>query len=451
MLEKGRRFVIIGNGIAGVTCARHMRKNDASAEILIISGESKHFYSRTALMYVYMGHMQYEHTKPYEDWFWKKNRIDLLHDWVDKIDFENKMLSLKSSPAVEYDVLIIATGSKPNRFGWPGQDLKSVQGLYSLQDLEAMERDTKDIERAVIVGGGLIGIEMAEMLRSRKIAVTFLVREQGFWNNILPLEESELIGRHIREHHVDLRLGVELKKIEDDGTGRAGAVITSEGETIDCQFVGLAAGVNPNITFLKETSLETERGVLVNEYFATSIADVYAIGDCVQFRKPPAPERKVIEQVWYTGRMHGETLAHILTKKKVTYTPGPWFNSAKFFDIEYQTYGFVPSEWNDDVESFYWEHPQGKICLRMLFEKNSKELIGVNALGMRLRHEFFDQVLKEKWTIKEVMTKFPKATFDTEFYEKYYSTITEAYNKQFNDDIRVNKRSWLTGVFGKRS
>lgn len=450
MLERGRRFVIIGNGIAGVTCARHIRKNDASADILIISGESKHFYSRTALMYIYMGHMQYEHTKPYEDWFWEKNRIDLSHDWVDKINFEKKLLSLKSSPAVEYDVLIIATGSKPNRFGWPGQDLKGVQGLYSLQDLESMERDTKGIQTGVIIGGGLIGIEMAEMLRSRKIEVTFLVRELGFWDNILPKGESEVIGRHIREHHVDLRLGVELKKIEDDGAGRAGAVITSEGEKIACQFVGLTVGVSPNIAFLKETPLETERGVLVDEYFATSIADVYAIGDCVQFRNPPAPERKLIEQVWYTGRMHGETLAHILTKKKVTYTPGPWFNSAKFFDIEYQTYGFVPNEWNAEVDSFYWEHPNGKICFRMLYKKNSKELIGVNALGMRLKHAFFDKALKEKWNILDVMKSLPKATFDPEFYEKYYKPITNAYNKKFNDNIRMYKRSWFAGIFGEK-
>lgn len=448
MFEKGRKVVIIGNGIAGVTCARHIRKNDASADILIISGESEHFFSRTALMYIYMGHMQYEHTKPYEDWFWEKNRIELVHDWVESIHFDKKTLSLQSSPAISYDVLIIATGSKPNKFGWQGQDLKGVQGLYSLQDLEAMERNTKGIQSGVIVGGGLIGIEMAEMLRSRKIDVTFLVREQGFWNNILPLEESELISRHIREHHINLRLGVELKEIQEDGTGRAGAVITSRGEKIACQFVGLTAGVSPNIKFLKETALETERGILVDEYFSTSVANVYAIGDCVQFRKPPGSERKVIEQVWYTGRMHGETLAHILTKKKVPYTPGPWFNSAKFFDIEYQTYGFVPPEWGETVESFYWEHPNGKICLRMLFKKNSKELIGVNALGMRLRHEFFDEVLKQKKSISEVMRKFPKATFDPEFYEKYYRAITEAYNKQFNDNINLDKKSWFSGILG---
>ena len=204
MSKANRNIVIIGNGISGVTCARHIRKKDESAQITIISGETDHFFSRTALMYIYMGHMKYEHTKPYEDWFWEKNRINLKRTWVEKIDFEEKVLIFSNKESMTYDVLVLATGSKPNKFGWPGQDLKGVQGMYSYQDLELMESNSKDISRAVIVGGGLIGIEMAEMLNSRKIPVTFLVREKNFWDNILPLEESKMIYRHILEHHIDL-------------------------------------------------------------------------------------------------------------------------------------------------------------------------------------------------------------------------------------------------------
>ena len=445
---KGRRIVIIGNGIAGITCARHVRKNDAAAEIIVISGESKYFFSRTALMYVYMGHMKADHLKPYEDWFWEKNRISLLHDWVENVDFAEKKLSLKSTGELAYDILVLATGSRPNKFGWPGQDLKAVQGLYSWQDLESMERDTQNIQRGVIVGGGLIGIEMAEMLKSRNIEVTFLVREKSFWRNILPPEESKMINRHIREHNVDLRLGVELKEIIDDGTGKVVAVETLDGEKISCEFVGLTAGVNPNIAFLKDTDLETELGILVDEYFATSVADVYAIGDCAQFKKPPAADRKLIEQVWYTARMHGETLAQSLTKKKTAYKPGPWFNSAKFFDIEYQTYGFVPAQWGDEMDTFYWEHPNGKICLRLLFKKEGQEILGVNALGMRLRHAFFDKALKENWTVQQVLKRFSEANFDPEFFAKHHNQIVQAYNNKFNEQLSVSKRPWYKRLVG---
>ena len=161
-----QHIVIIGNGIAGITAARMIRKL-SDDRITVISGETDYFFSRTALMYIYMGHMEYRHTKPYEDWFWKKNRIELKRAWVSSVNFDAKKVLFSKGGELAYDKLILAIGSQSNKFGWPGQNLKGVQGLYSYQDLELMEENTKNIRRAVIVGGGLIGIEMAEMLHSR--------------------------------------------------------------------------------------------------------------------------------------------------------------------------------------------------------------------------------------------------------------------------------------------
>jgi NADPH-dependent 2,4-dienoyl-CoA reductase/sulfur reductase-like enzyme len=250
MNQPTEHIVIIGNGISGVTAARFIRKI-SDKRITIISAETEYFFSRTALMYVYMGHMKFEHTQPYENWFWQKNRIDLVFDYVTNVDTRSKTLSMKEGSPIQYDKLIIATGSTPNRFGWKGQDLEAVQGLYSYQDLQGMEKYSDGLQRAVIVGGGLIGLEMAEMFLSRNIPVTFLVRESEYWRAIMPEEESKMISRHIREHHIDLRLNAELKEVLSDEKGRAKAVITNTGEEIPCQFVGLTAGVRPNVDFLK--------------------------------------------------------------------------------------------------------------------------------------------------------------------------------------------------------
>jgi NADPH-dependent 2,4-dienoyl-CoA reductase/sulfur reductase-like enzyme len=420
-----KQVVIIGNGISGITAARHLRKL-SNFKITVVSSESNHFYSRTALMYIYMGHMKYEHTKPYEDWFWTKNRIDLVRGHVEKVDTGIKSLLLSDGSNIDYDILIIATGAKPNKFGWPGQDVEGVSGMYSLQDLDKIEKYTKNIDRGVIVGGGLIGIELAEMLHSRNINVTFLVRETSFWNNILPPEESELINRHIREHHIDLRLETELKEIIPYQNGHVKSVITNKNEEIPCQFVGLTAGVSPNIDFLGNSTIETDRGVLVNEYFETNIGDVYAIGDCAQHRNPPLG-RAPVEQVWYTGRMHGETVAHTITGNKVKYQPGIWFNSAKFFDIEYQTYGWVKNELQENEDQFYWEDQKGKKCLKLVFDKNEHHLIGVNVFGMRLNHMLFDQWISEKTKIHMVIRELLKTNFDPEFSPKYEAEITRKF------------------------
>jgi NADPH-dependent 2,4-dienoyl-CoA reductase/sulfur reductase-like enzyme len=197
------RVVIIGNGIAGSTAARYLRKYSDS-EIIMISEESKFPFSRTALMYIYMGHLTFDHTKLYEDDFWQRNRIQLVQSKVTHVDKENKTITLGNEETLQYDYLILATGSQPNKFGWPGQDLEGVQTLYFLQDLKKLEEYTHSgIKRAVIVGGGLIGVELAEMLKSRHFEVTMLVRESSFWNIVLPQEEADMISDHIRLHGVD--------------------------------------------------------------------------------------------------------------------------------------------------------------------------------------------------------------------------------------------------------
>jgi len=437
-------IAIIGNGISGVTAARHIRKR-SNDRITLISAETEHFFSRTALMYVFMGHMEYKHIKPYEDHFWEKNKIDLKFDYVSSINYSSKELDFQSGDKLSYDTLILAVGSKPNRFNWPGQDLPQVQGLYSYQDLESMERLAPTTKRAVIVGGGLIGVEMAEMFRTRNIEVTFLVREGKFWGGVLPTEEAALVGRHIEEHHVDLRYHTELDAILADENGNVRAVKTKSGDEIECEFVGLTAGVTPNVDFLKNSELEINRGILVDEFCKTNIPDVYAIGDCAE-RRNPISGRKALEQVWYTGKMMGEAVARTITGTPTEYKPGHWFNSAKFFDIEYQTYGWVRSTLDAQESQFYWEHPDGRKCIKLVFETNGRELIGVNVFGIRLRHVVLDQMLEGEKTVDYLLEHWKDALFDPEFYTDHINEVLAEFNSQFNTALKPQKKSW-TRIF----
>ncbi len=446
-------IVIIGNGIAGVTAARHIRKL-SDKKITIVSSETDYFFSRTALMYVYMGHMKFEHTQPYEKWFWKKNRIDLVKGYVACVDSQGKKLVLKDDAEISYDKLIIATGSKPNKFGWPGQNLDGVQGLYSKQDLDQLEinaPNNKACKRAVIVGGGLIGIELAEMLRSRDIPVTFLVREDSFWNGVLPKGESEMINEHILEHHIDLRLSTNLVEIIADENGRAKAVITDKGDTLECNVVGLTAGVSPNIDFLKDSGIELGRGVKVDRFLETNIPDVYAIGDCAE-QHEAIGNRRPVEAVWYTGRMMGETVAQTICGNKREYNPGHWFNSAKFLDIEYQTYGWVFGEnsLKENEQHFHWRHPKEYNCITVAFDKKTRKFLGINTFGIRMRHEIFDRWLTEEQSVDHVMEYLKDANFDPEFYAQYEEDIVAKFNADFGTNISTKKKSWKR-IFEKAS
>jgi len=205
-----------------------------------------------------MGHMKFENTKPYEDWFWEKNRIDLILGKVSSVDTDKNSLIMEDGKNISYDKFVIATGSVSNKFGWTGQNLPDVQGLYSIQDVELLEENSKNAKKAVIVGGGLIGIEFAEMLHSRGIHTTFVIRENLFWDNILPKEDAALVSRHILEHGMDIKFETNLKEIIAGDNGRVKSILTDKGEEISCEIVGLTPGVSPNINFIKDSKIETE-------------------------------------------------------------------------------------------------------------------------------------------------------------------------------------------------
>ena len=299
-----------------------------------------------------------------------------------------------------------------------------------------MEEYSKGLKRAVIVGGGLIGVEMTEMFLSRNIPVTFLVREKNFWDIVLPLEEASMIGKHIIEdHHVDLRLETELKEILSDDNGRAKAITTSKEEEISCEFVGLTVGVHPNIAFVKESEIECDRGILINEYFETNIPNIYAIGDCAQFREP-LPNRRPIEQVWYTGKMHGETVAQTITGNRTAYKPGIWWNSAKFFDIEYQTYGLVFPNPPEGQETFVWQDLEKRLLIRINYDGASKAVEGFNFFGMRARHNVCEEWIRKKATIDTVLENLAAANFDPEFYKRNEQRIIAHYNKLHSKSLK---------------
>ena len=417
-----QHIAIIGNGIAGITAARYVRKLNGNCQITVISAETNHFFARTALMYIYMGHLTYAQTKPYEDNFWQKNRIDLLNGYVKYINTNANTLYLSDNRQLNYHKLLIATGSKPNFGNWSGHNLPGVQGLYSYQDLELLEKNTNPTpQHAVIVGGGLIGIELAEMLHSRGIQLSLLVREANYWGNILPPQESEIVAQQIQQRGIRLKLNTQLAAINPNATtGRVGSVTTTNNETIFCDFVGLTAGVQPNIGFLQDSNIATDKGVLVNHYLNTNIPNIFAAGDCAQFIEP-LPNRNAIEQVWYTGLRQGATAAYNLCGYNLPYQPRLWFNSAKFFDLEYQIYGKISANPNSQTEQqLFWQHATKPICLRLAIIPQTQILIGISSIGMRLNHDVCEQWITDKRNLLQILPLLHEANFNPEFYANYY-------------------------------
>ena len=257
MIEKRRmKYVIIGNGVAGITAAFTIRARDSSAEIVVISGESDYFYSRTALMYAFMDRMSLRDLEPHERKVYDRQSIRRVRGWVVQLDADAHTVTLDSGSILQFDRLLLATGSVPRRPEWNGLD-KAKEGVchfVSLQDLARCEHLAKTSYEAVLVGGGLIGVELAECLVHHGRSLTFLVRDPWYWPVALGGEEGAMITEHIRRHGVNLLLSEQVAEVLNDSSGRVRAVRTVNGTEFPCQMLGIAIGVRPCIDWLKRVA-----------------------------------------------------------------------------------------------------------------------------------------------------------------------------------------------------
>ena len=392
-------YVIIGNGVAGITAAFALRDRDPHARISVISGESDYFISRTALMYAFMDRLTLRDLEPFERKTYEAKKIDRIRGWV--TDLDANTVTLNNGRQISYDKLLLATGSVPIQPNWPGLETVKAGAVnfVSLQDLEACEEFVPTTRRAVVAGGGLIGVELVECLTHHGIEVDFLVRDSWYWPMALAKEEGEIIAAHMRRHGVKLYLNQEITQVTADAKGRVSAVRTNQNIEFPCQMLGICIGVRPAIDWLR--GVTTARGIQVANSFQTSLPNVWAAGDCAEL--PNAQ----IEQIWYSAKRQGELAAKAMLGDTVNYQPPLFYNSAKFFDIEYTTVGSAAAE------SFFHQVPGKEISFRIMHENGA--VTGFNMLGSRWDHTYFEKWIHERRTLKEVLANLHQAQFDVEF------------------------------------
>ncbi len=437
-------IVIVGNGIAGVSTARNIRKI-SDDRISIISSETSPFYARTALKHVYLKEVLFEHTHPYEDWFWKKNDIELLQDHVIEIKPKSNTLLLAHLGAVQYDKLVLATGSTSVKLNIPGSEFNRIQSLYSKNDLDLLEINTatNHCKNAVVVGGGLIGFQMVEMLLSRSIQVTFIVRENKLLEYLLSEDESNMLFKHLEKYGVDVKLNTEIKEFFDDGNGCVGSVLTNHDELIPCDFVGVCIGVKPNINFLKNSGIESRRGILVDDYLLTNIPNIYAAGACVEIISDRNNKGVIIAQ-WQSGKQMGSCLAQTLSGHPKVFVQGNTHLLTSFLKLTYQKYGTVSSDLSlpSQEEHFYWKCENEELSLRIAFDTQSNKIMGISVIGLKLRSDLVLNWIKKKKTLKYALTHLSDALYLGEFAVTYTEEIIRAYNKMYNGSLKAKTFKW---------
>ena len=296
----------------------------------------------------------------------------------------------------------------------------------TLRDLEALDREAKKGMRAAVLGGGLIGVEVAEVLHDRGLHVTFVIREGWYFPVALDRQEATLVAEHLRAHGVDVRLGATVDAVVRGDGGRIRAVRLAGGDEVAADLVVATIGVVPNTGFLAGSALKraANGAIETDDALRTSAPDVWAAGDCANVAWSDGSRRP--EQLWYTARDQGRLAARSMLGDEVVYRRGAFYNSAKFFDLEYTTAGHVPVSIGldghpvvppADLRTWFQRVP-GRFESQRIVVKGER-VVGFNMLGSRWDHEPLLQWIEERRPLEWVLKHLHQAQFDEEFSPRF--------------------------------
>jgi NADPH-dependent 2,4-dienoyl-CoA reductase/sulfur reductase-like enzyme/Fe-S-cluster-containing hydrogenase component 2/CRP-like cAMP-binding protein len=280
-MSTGQAYVIIGNGIAGITAAEILRAGDPSASITIVADDPYPAYYRPALKDYLGGRLPEEKLWARPAAFYREQRIRFVPGRVVGINPLQRYLQLHDGKRINYSKLLLANGARPRSLTCPGLDLAGVSTLRSVADYQEILRRLGRAHRVVVCGSGTLALESAETLRHRNYQVTHLIRGNSLWSEVLDAVASDMVLQEERRDGIDVRTGEEIKEIVG-GQGQVSGVITTSGEYISCELVLIGIGIEPVLDFVRTCDIACGRGVKVDHGMRTSVADIYAAGDVIE-------------------------------------------------------------------------------------------------------------------------------------------------------------------------
>lgn len=279
------KYLIVGGGVAGVTAAETIRQKDPNGTIAVVNEEPYGLYSRVMLSKpnFFLGKIPFaEVWLRGNEWYQKNNIIFLGGKKAAAIDAENKIVSLSDGAKIGYEKLLLAIGVCPRRLNIPGADKKGVYYLRTLEDGKAIRKAIKSAKKAVIIGGGFIGFEMAELLKMAGLDPIIIIRESYFWEPMLDEDSGRMIEKALKDGGVKIVYKAEAGEIA--GKESVESVILKDGTRIDCDMIICGIGAVCETEWLKKSGLNLNRGILTNEYLETNLPAVWAAGDAAEFK-----------------------------------------------------------------------------------------------------------------------------------------------------------------------
>ncbi len=334
------KYVIIGNSAAAIGTIQGIRLVDKTGQIVVISDEKYHTYSRPLISYWLKEQVTEENMRYRDEGFYEKNDVDTLFETrVTKINPDKKTVTIENGNEISYDKLMVATGSKP--FVPPMEGLDRVAKKFTfmkLDDAKAVREAVTEGAKVLIVGAGLIGLKAAEALEHYGADMTVIDLADRILPSILDSEASAIMQKHIESKGVKFILGTSVKEFSES------SAVLQNGDTVQFDMVILAVGVRPNTELIAEAGGTVNRGIVTSQTQAVQgLRDVYAAGDCTESLDITTGQQKILALL-PNAFLQGEVAGQNMAGKETYYLNAMPMNAIGFFGLHIITAGSYEGE-----------------------------------------------------------------------------------------------------------
>ncbi len=407
------RYVIVGTGVTGISAINTIRDLDPSADISLVGDDPHGFYSRPGIAYYLNGEIPESQLPIYSKKEWKTLKVHYIKGLATQLDIRNHHLAIDSASILKYDRLLIATGSTAVPLTIPGANLRGVVKLDDFEDTRRILSLARHAKCAVVVGGGIIAVELVEGLMARGVKVHYFLRGDRYWPNVLDENESHLLEHRLAEDGVILHYQTEAEEV----IGKRGKVVgvrTAKGETVRCQIVAVGIGVKPRMELAKSAGLATDRGILTNEFLETSNPDIFAAGDVSQVHDPQSG-KSIVDTLWHPALDKGKISAANMTGTRTAYVRTVSTNILRLAGVLTSIIGAVGSGVDDDLVSVArgssetWHELPNTISLETSGDVNhirlmigDKNLVGALIMGDQKLSEPIQEIIATRVDITPI-------------------------------------------------
>jgi len=383
-------FVIIGDGIAGSSAAETLREEAPESDITVVTDEGEALYNRILIKEFAKGKLPEAPISIHEpDWYAERDIELALNTHVTGVDTAARTVRVHDGEDIDYDKLLVATGGTPRQLPVDNSDAEGIHHFWTFQDARAIKASAERADSGVVVGAGLLGLDLAAVCGAQGLDGHYLMRGNRWWRYALSLEGAEIVHDALREKGVTpvFDSGVDHFEVDDDD--HVTAAVDPDGDRYEAEFVGVAIGLDMNTEFLRETAIEHDGGVLVDEYMQTGVEDVYAAGDLTRFQDTIVGERAQ-NGSWGSAKEQGRVAALNMAADDER-EAFRWVSSYSIthFDFPFLSFGH-PTEGDQHFERSYGDGEWRRIAL------NNGQIVGGVLVGDLAPQTTLKQLMREE-------------------------------------------------------